>query len=158
MATEAAAQLRAWNDGYGPTPAELTNPYNAFLSTFAIYGGIDCYNSRDPEYPAAFRAWVESVTPEWVPPAGSDPGQTPIDPGEAWWREIAEDAIDAGEDALSVVLAEAARRGYAALPDSARRALAGLGIDYHRGELAAALPLIVGGIVIFALIGARARS
>lgn len=158
MAAEIATQLRAWNEGYAPTPQELTNPYNAFLAGFALAGGIDCYNSRDPGYLEAFRRWVESETPDWTPPAGGEPGHTPTDPGETWWRELATEAIERGEDALAAVLQEAARMGYGALPDSARRALAGLGIDYHRGQLAAAVPFVVGGVIIFALIRARGRS
>jgi hypothetical protein len=89
------------------------------------------------------------------------PAPIPTDP-DSFWSTYAGQAQASGKDVLQSVLAEAARRGYSALPEGAKKALAGLGIQYYGGQLGgtvtAAVPWLLGAIVVFGLVQARRRG
>lgn len=157
-ASEIADQLRAWNEGWAPTPAEMAVPENAVLWTFAVAGGIDCRNSRAPSYPEEVWAWVRSQTPGWSLPSGPPPTPPPSGAppsSENEWAAVLIEARARGEDLVQAALQEAARWGFSALPEEARQALLALQADHYGGragdQLRASLPWIIGGGLLLAL-------
>lgn len=153
-------RLRANNNGYAPTVADLQAPgelgvRNAVLATLAAMGGIDCVNAGDPGQGTAFRAWVDGATPGW---------QEPEDGGvEDWVTRIYVTARDEGPDSGRKFLEWVATQVYGSLPDSYRKALERGIRDHYTAQLpgvggGAVAALAVGGVVVFALVQARRRA
>lgn len=146
--------LAAWNDGWAPTVQEMQEPAFALLWGFAVAGGIDCHNSRNPDYPAQVWAWAERVTPGWSPPEWSElPPGSPYDSGtaEELYRTARQRGREAAEDLLRRISAEL----YGAIPREYREAVERGIRDHYTGGLAggatAAVPLLIGGGLLLAL-------